>query len=202
MTDAEVPLQRRADPTDQAIATLARLIATDREEGGLSPGDRATLRRMNPAAILPPAAWRLLTLPAVAQAIALGTPGGKTTQRERAWAGLIAVMAEATRFSETPVGSILAGPPDGPPYAEQRFVHLLRARGAADVAYEARQALHWCAAQGAFPGFTDRNRPNGFGPFILAAALNFESDAERRAHAIARDYFWKNLPPETRPKEA
>lgn len=167
-----------------AIRTLAGLFAREREEAGLSPGDRAELRRMNPEGILPPACWRLLvTLDLQPKA-------------ERVWAVLFGVMEEASGPGARPIGAALASAA-GPPspgerpttYAEQRFVKLLRARGIGEVAHEARQAARWCAAQGAALRFDDEKGANGFGPFILAAAQGRESQAEQRAQSIARDYF-------------
>ena len=73
-----------------------------------------------------------------------------------------------------------------------RFLLLLRARGPEETAHHARQAARWCAVQGAAVRFADRYGADGFGGFLLAAALDLAS-AERRAHAIARDYF-RNLP--------
>ena len=59
---------------------------------------------------------------------------------------------------------------------------LRRARGLEDVAFEARQAAHWCAVNGVSV------RLDGFMRFILEAALG-RGEADRSGHSIARDYF-------------
>jgi len=158
---------------DRAIGRLIRLLVHERDEGGLSSGGRAELRRMDPLGpALPPALWRLLTVPEVAAA-----SGGQDTA-ERAFAIVIQAIAEAGASGGKPVGQVLAETR----YAEARFVRLLRARGTDDVAFEARQAARWCAVKGVAIQLA------AFSRFILDAALD-SKDADRRAHAIARNYF-------------
>jgi hypothetical protein len=166
------------DPVGVALDRLVWLLARERDEGGLSPGDRAELRRMDPLdAALPPALWRLLTLPEVETAIRMVAGGARETA-ERAFGIVIQAIAEAGVSGNTRIGKALAETG----YAEARFVRLLRARGLEDVAFEARQAAHWCAVKGT------RVHLAGFSRFILDAALG-RDDADRSAHAIARDYF-------------
>ena len=161
------------------IGRLAGLLARSHEDGGLPKGELAVLRRMDPAGVLPPACWRLLL-----------TMRAPKPAEERAWALLIATMVDACGAAVATIGTALAGGEErGPAYAEGRFVRLLRARGLNEVAHEARQAARWCGAQGRSIRFTDHRRSDGFGPFILAAALCLDGDAERRAHTLARDYF-------------
>jgi len=180
MSDAPNTTAAR-DTLGGAIGHLGWLLDRQRDEGGLSPGDRAELRRMDPTgAALPPALWRLLTIRDVAAAL----PEHDAEPFERAFAVLIQVMAEIGAVGDPSVGATLAASA----YAEQRFVRLLRARGLVDVAHQARLAAQWCAGKGIRLRFRDRYRHDGFGPFILDAALGRES-ADRRAHAIARDYF-------------
>ena len=169
-------------PVDVALDRLVRLLVHERDDGGLSSGDRAELRRMDPLdAALPPALWRLLTVPEVETAIGIVASGDRETA-ERAFAILAQALAEAGASgrtpSRTPIGKVLAETG----YAEARFVRLLRARGREEVAFEARQAARWCAAKGA------AFHVAGFSRFVLDTAL-MRKDADRRAHAIARDYF-------------
>jgi hypothetical protein len=165
-------------PVDLAIGRLIRLLMHEREEGGISPGDRAELRRMDPlGAALPPALWRLLTLPEVDTAIGILASDNREVV-ERALAIVVQAIAEATTSGGTPIGRMLAETG----YAEARFVRLLRARGLEDVAFETRQAARWCAAKGA------AFQVAGFTRFVLDAALA-RQDAGWRGHAIARAYF-------------
>jgi hypothetical protein len=158
---------------------------------------------MEPDVTLPPALWRLLVLPDVKQAVAaLSATEADHEAAERGFGILVRTMLEAGTLGSRPVGAALAkpvatdNPQRQPCYPEARMVRLLRARGHAEVAQEARQAARWCAAQGALLRFTDRGKiPNGFGRFLLDAVLERDESAERRAHAIARDYF-ANLPRE------
>jgi CRISPR system Cascade subunit CasB len=166
------------DPVDVAIGGVIRLLVHERDEGGLSAGDRAELRRMDPlGAALPPALWRLLTLPEVGTAIGFVASGDREPT-ERAFAIVVQAIAEAGASSGTPLGKALAETG----YAEARFVRLLRARGLEDVGFEARQAARWCAVKGA------AFQVARFSRFILDAAL-MRKGADRRAHVIARDYF-------------
>ena len=166
------------DPVDATLDRLVRLLVHERDDGGLSSGDRAELRRMDPLdAALPPALWRLLTVPEVETAIGIVASGDREAA-ERAFAILVQGLAEAGASGRTPIGKVLAETG----YAEARFVRLLRARGREDVAFEARQAARWCVAKGA------AFQVAGFSRFILDAALA-RKGADWRAHAIARDYF-------------
>lgn len=169
------------DPVDVAVDRLVRLLVHERDDGGLSSGDRAELRRMDPLdAALPPALWRLLAVPEVETAIGIVASGDRETA-ERAFAILVQVLAEAGASGRAPsrtIGKVLAETD----YAEARFVRLLRARDREDVAFETRQAARWCATKGA------AFHVAGFSRFVLDAAL-MRKDADRRAHAIARDYF-------------
>lgn len=165
--------QETSRTIDMAIGRLVRLLVHERDEGGISSGDRAELRRMDPlGAALPPALWRLLTLPELA------TASGDRETAERAFAIVVQAIAEAGASSRTPIGRALAETG----YAEARFVRLLRARGLEDVAFETRQAARWCAVKGTAFQIT------GFSRFVLDAALRRDG-ADNRAHAIARDYF-------------
>ena len=176
--------KRPRTPTQEALAYLASLLGRDREEGGVSPDDRAELRRMGPLdAALPPAMWRLLSAPDLVACVRDIAPAN-WTEGERALAILVQAMMESGASGDERIGAALAA--SG--YAEQRFIRLLRARGPADVADQARLAARWCATKGEGLRFTDRYRLDGFGPFILEAALSGR-DADRRAHAIARNYF-------------
>lgn len=181
-----------------AIRQLTMLIDT------LPRGDAAELRRMDPGETLPPAAWRLLTDPLVSDTCRALARGGDRADAERAFAILIAAMAE-TGTAGGPalrIGEALRGDPQsGSAYSEDRFVRLLRARGAYETGFHVRLATRWCVVKGRAPRFIGRpsgseNRvaDNEFGPFILFAALGDDEKAARCAHAIARDYFFQQVP--------
>jgi len=168
---------------DRALRRLLGLLERRRDERGLSPGDRAELRRMEPVAgVLPPVFWRLVVEPNVAAAID-DLARGDREAAERAFAVVIQAMVEAGTADREPVGAVLARTG----YAEERFVRFLRARGA-DLAHEARQVARWCGAEGGGVRFTEEHGRHSLAPFLLHAFLDREA-ATRRAHAIARDYF-------------
>lgn len=165
---------------EPAIKHLVSVLTRDREEAGLSPGDLAELRRMDPSgSVFPPALWRLLTATNVAAGVT--ALGGRREQAERAFACLILAMIEVGGpAGGQSIGRALAGTD----YAEQRFILLLRARGMREVAAEARSAVRWCTTKGARVRFDAW----GFAGFVLDAALERPS-ADNKAHAMARDYF-------------
>ena len=165
---------------DSAMGHLLAVLARDREAAGLSPGDLAAMRRMDPAGpAFPPALWRLLGASAVAGGVA--ALGGARQPAERAFACLSLAMLEAGGpDGGQPIGRALAATG----YAEQRFVLLLRARGVREVAAEVRPAVRWCTLKGVRVRFDAW----GFGGFILDAALD-RPGADSKAHAMARDYF-------------
>lgn len=169
----------------ELVSAIGHLAARLAVRDALTSGDRAELRRMDPEDVLPPACWRLLTSDAVRTAINALTA---RENAERAFAVLIATMAEAgSGEGGLPVGTALRGRSDAErAYAESRFIRLLRARGLAKTAFEARQAARWCALNGRRTRF---DGTYGFGAFVLQAALERDQAAERCAHAIARDYF-------------
>lgn len=183
---SELPFRPR-DRFDDVVFSLMRAIGRDQEDGGLGTGDRAELRRMDPLGVtLPPAFWRVL-FASGADAAAGRLGDGDREQGERALALLIQAMVVAGPTGDEPVGSVLAETG----YAEDRFVRFLRARTPRDVVEEGRRAAHWCATKptkGTSARFTDRGAPNGFGPFLLHAFLA-NPEADRRAHALARDYY-------------
>jgi hypothetical protein len=157
---------------------LAWLLDPRREDGALSAGDLAELRRMEPeTGNLPPAFWRLLTMKALVKA---------DETQERAVAVLIRTMAQpgVLGADPQPVGRALAESK----YAEQRFVRLLRARDLPTVAHEARLAAQWCAGKGHHLRFAGARQGDRFGRFIIDAAQGHDA-ADHHAHAIARDYF-------------
>jgi len=166
------------DAIQAAVSHLIALIARGPDEAGLSPGDCAELRRMDPQGTFPPVMWRLLTAKAVAGGVT--ALGGERQRAERAVASLVQAMLEA------------GGSPDTN-YAEQRFILLLQARGARDVAAQARTVVRWCATKGVRIRFADSDRERGFAGFILAAALDWPG-ANSRAHSMARDYFAGSKP--------
>jgi len=179
----------KQDAINAAVLHLLSMIEREREEAGLSPADRAELRRMDPQGTLPPALWRLLTANAVANGVT--ALGAEWEQAERAVASLVQVMLEAGGPPEPhSIGRALAETN----YAEQRFVLLLRARGPRDVAAQARTAVRWCTTEGIRVRFPDSGgRKNGFAAFILDASLD-RPGADSRAHAMARDYFTGTQP--------
>jgi hypothetical protein len=191
-----------ASPTPATIAHAVGRLATLLD--GLPRGDLAELRRMDPGDTLPPATWRLLTEPPVTDACRALARGDDIADAERAFAILIAAMAEtglADRQAPR-IGEALRGDPQsGDAYSEDRFVRLLRARGIDETGFHVRLAARWCSVKGRVPRFAgrsagseDRVADNEFGPFILFAALNDDEEAKRRAHAIARDYFSQHIP--------
>jgi hypothetical protein len=160
------------------VSELAWLLDPRREDGVLSTGDLAELRRMEPeTGNLPPAFWRLLTMKALVRA---------EESEERAIAVLIRAMAQpgVLGADPQPVGRALAESQ----YAEQRFVRLLRARDLPKVAQEARLAAQWCAGKGHHLRFAGARQGDRFGRFIIDAAQGRDA-ADHHAHAIARDYF-------------
>jgi hypothetical protein len=168
------------DAIESAITHLLSVLTRDRDAAGLSPGDLAEMRRMDPAGpAFPPALWRLLTANAVAGGVTALC--GQRDQAERAFACLVLAMLEAGGSARgRSIGRALADTG----YAEQRFVLLLRARGVREIAAEVRPAVRWCTTKGVRVRFDAR----GFGGFILDAALG-RSGADSKAHAMARDYF-------------
>lgn len=167
---------------EAALEQAASHFARDREAGGLSTGDRAELRRLDPAKPLVAAFWRLVTDARIEEAVARLSQTMPRDRAERAFATLFQALAElGNPYGGDPVGRVLAETK----YAEARLVHLLRARGD-EVAVEAAAVARWCAANGRRVRLTG---PNGFGTFILSAAPDDPERTERCAHAIARDYF-------------
>ena len=181
-----------AQRLNAALARILSILERHRDERGLSPGDRAELRRMEPVAgVLPAVFWRLAVEPAVAAAIDDLARGDRETG-ERAFAVVVQAIVEAETAGQEPVGAALAPGLDRrghkrKGYAEERVVRFLRARGP-DLAHEARQVARWCGAEAGGVRFTDERGPNGLGPFLLHAFVDSER-ATKRAHAIARDYF-------------
>ena len=176
------------DAIQAAVSHLIALIARGPDEAGLSPGDCAELRRMDPQGTFPPVMWRLLTAKAVAGGVT--ALGGERQRAERAVASLVQAMLEAGGSPGLrSIGDALADTN----YAEQRFILLLQARGASDVAAQARTVVRWCATKGVRIRFADSDRERGFAGFILAAALDWPG-ANSRAHSMARDYFAGSKP--------
>ena len=177
--------ERPLDLAGDAVFDIATFLVRPPEENGLSAGDRAELRRMDPLdAGLPPAMWKLLTREKVASYVASHARDSRwQSQAERALAVVTQAVLEAGAPGESPIGRALGQ--SG--YSEQRFVRLLRARELSDLATQVRQAARWCAVQGA--GLRCTGGPGSFGRYILAAALR-PQEADWRAHAIARDYFF------------
>ena len=176
-TSALLPAPRLGD----VVSHLARLLDTRRNEGALSPGDLAELRRMKPTTgDLPPALWRLLTSKDLTGVLV------PKEDHERAFAVLIGTMAQPGVLGPNPlpIGRALAEAN----YSEQRFVRLLRANCLSDIAQEARLAVQWCASHGKHLLFGRAGGDDGFGGFIINAALS-RATASRHAHAIARDFF-------------
>lgn len=174
------------DPAGVALGHLAAVLARPHGEGGLSPGDRAELRRMDaPDGALPPPMWRLLTAPALGIWLD-GLPPARRERGERALAVVAQAMLDAGTPGEDAIGKAMARTG----YAEQRFTRLLRAAGLHAIAGEALAAARWCGVKSAGLSFTARS---SFGRFILDAALAAPG-RDRRAHAIARDYYAKPAP--------
>ena len=136
---------------------------------------------MDPLGVIPSPMWRLLTADSLREWTG-SMPGSTREDSERALAIVACAMVEVGASGSLPIGKALAVTR----YAEQRFVGLLRARGSDDVANMSLPAARWCAVKAAGLGFMGGD--GRFGRFILAAALRLP-DADRRAHAIARDYF-------------
>lgn len=173
-----------SDEINTAVNWLSARIGRPDDSGGLSTGDLAALRRME--APLPPAFWRLLSQQSVQQALPKLSFRNDPSDTEQAFAIVMQIMAEIGGQGSVPVGRALAR--SG--YAEARFVKFLRARGNADVAREAGAVARWCAGKGDKPMMADAGRRrNGIAAFVLYAALRSDEEAERRAHAIARDYY-------------
>ena len=133
-----------------------------------------------PGGALAPPMWRLLTAPAPHVWLDCLSPA-RRENGERA----LAVVAQAMLGAGTPGGDAIGKALARTGYAEQRFTRLLRAAGLPAIADEALGAARWCGVKSAGLSFTARS---SFGRFILAAALG-GPERDRRAHAIARDFY-------------
>jgi CRISPR system Cascade subunit CasB len=127
MTDSTRANTSTADPSGDediaprtAVGAIAGLLAGD---GFLSSGERATLRRVDPACPVTPALWRVLGQ--TYQLAPDGLPEAQKRRWERRWGLLILGMAHVPGLHryEVPLGEALAHAG----WSEVRFVRLMEA---------------------------------------------------------------------------
>lgn len=139
-------------------------------EGGISTGDLAELRRVDPSSPFTPALWKIL-LNFVADHDKL------SPEQERRWAMLLMAMGTCAGLhdSNTPFGKALAQAG----WSELRFVRLMEARGDS-LTKEVRRLAQYLASKNQSADWSD------------AAWLLFVQDgdkAEDIRQNIARDYY-------------
>lgn len=144
-------------------------IAWAMDEGLIGPGDRAELRRLNPASPDRAVFWRVMAQYGPAD-------HELSEEEERRWAIVLSGMARLPHQQGRRLGRVLAEAG----FPEQRLEHLLRAEGVKELAPAVRrlaqflkaknQPIDWCALAG----------------LILAAD---PEKIERARRAIARDYY-------------
>jgi CRISPR type I-E-associated protein CasB/Cse2 len=176
MSDTPPPAQA-ADPPgkkppgkkiETAVSHLNHWLDKER----IGTGALAEIRRMDPLKpALPPAAWRLL--------VSLEL---EDQENERAWAIILHGMAQLAPAAHHPatVGDVLARTD----YSEARFIRLLRAEGAEEVAYQTRLVCRWLSTKAEKINWIE------FAHFLLSRITRPESEeAEKQSHTLARAYF-------------
>ena len=142
-------------------------------ESGLSTGDMAELRRVEPDEPYTPALWKLMVDLDLEQ-----TPGWLSSEeRETRWAALMMGMAMNAGLHDyqTPLGDALAEAG----WSELRFVRLLRARGTRLVE-EVRRMAQYLGSKDQRADWTDVGR-------LLFSQQGDAADSYRRD--IARKYY-------------
>lgn len=152
------------------VHRVAGHLARDEHQGGISTGDLAQLRRIDPSEPYTPALWKIL-LELVPDGHRMGP------ERERRWAILLMAMGicAGLHTPSVPFGAALteAG------WSELRFVRLLRARGDR-LAKELRRLAQYLASK------------NQRADWVDVAWLLFVQDgdhAEETRQRMARAYY-------------
>jgi CRISPR system Cascade subunit CasB len=121
-TDEAGELKARTSDRDltSTVHSIARFLNRDEYEGGISTGDLAELRRINPEKPYTPALWKILFhhVPDHDQL---------SPSRERRWAILLQAMATCVGLHEPSIDFGAALAEAG--WSELRFVRLMEARG-------------------------------------------------------------------------
>lgn len=153
-----------------AVGGLNRLFEGD---GGLSTGDMAELRRVDPEEPYTPALWKLMLDFDLTE-----TPGWlDQTERETRWAALLMGMAMNAGLHDygSPLGEALAEAG----WSELRFVRLLRSRDKR-LFEELRRMAQYLGSKDQAADWTDVGR-------LLFSQEGEIADSHRRD--IARDYY-------------
>jgi CRISPR system Cascade subunit CasB len=178
MTDSTLA-NTSADPTGNeevsprvAVGTIAGLLAGD---GFLSSGERATLRRVDPACPVTPALWRVL-----GQTHQLAPDGLSEDQKrrwERRWGLLILGMAHVPGLHryEVALGAALAQAG----WSEMRFVRLMEA-GADALPVLVRRMAQYLASKEQPANWDDVRQ------LLFSVDRDYSEDVRLR---IARSYY-------------
>jgi CRISPR system Cascade subunit CasB len=161
------------EPRESMATTVACLA---RALDGLSPGDLAELRRMDPEDPGCPGFWKVVVSD-LEPAGVLPAGGPLLDQAERRWAAVLQAMAIAHGFHQP--GARLGAALAEAGFSELRFTRLLRARdnGLHDGV---RLAARFLAAKGQVADF------RGIADLVLSEGRPYSEDVRRR---IARDYY-------------
>lgn len=157
---APKPLQSTADALHRAL-------------GGMSTGDRASLRKMRPDDLHQPAFWKLST--GLLQASLPADSSPWRDEQERRWAVVLAVAAAANHAPAMRLGAALARAN----VAEVRLTRLLRARG--DQLPDAVRTLAHQLVTAAVPF--------DFADLAWLVLSEGRDDEERARQQIARDFY-------------
>lgn len=153
--------------------TVGKLNALFQGDGGLSTGDMAELRRVEPDEPYTPALWKLMM-----DLDLEGTPRWLSQeQRETRWAALLMGMAMTAGLHDynEPLGAALARAG----WSELRFVRLLRSRGTRLVE-EIRRMAQYLGSKDERANWVDVGR-------LLFSQEGSPADSYRRN--IARHYY-------------
>jgi CRISPR system Cascade subunit CasB len=147
--------------------------ALQRALGGMSSGDRASLRKMRPDDLHQPAFWKLST--GLLQAVLPNDAAPWRDEQERRWAVVLAVAAGASHAPGMRLGAALARAH----VAEVRLTRLLRARGE-----QLPDAVRTLAHQ-----LVSAAVPFDFADLAWLVLSEGRDDEERARQQIARDYY-------------
>ncbi|MFB6350485.1 MAG: type I-E CRISPR-associated protein Cse2/CasB [Bradymonadaceae bacterium] len=117
---AELETRTPQQGLTDTVHSIARYMNRNEHEGGISTGDLAELRRINPDKPFTPALWKIL-LDEISDLDRL------SARRQRRWAILLQAMATCVGLHESTIdfGTALAEAS----WSELRFVRLMEARG-------------------------------------------------------------------------
>lgn len=170
MNDQPTDDSKTEQTLTSTVHKIAGFLARGDHEGGVSTGDLAELRRIDPEEPYTPALWKLL-LSRVPEQHRRGN------ESERRWAILLMAMAHCAGLHDpkTAFGAALAEAG----WSELRFVRLLRARGD-NLDKELRRLAQYLASKKQHANWAD------------AAWLLFVQDgdhAEETRQRIAKSYY-------------